>query len=91
MKKILLLCLVLLCLSGCADKVSFEITQDTTEVGFFHGFWHGMIMPIAWFVLWFSDDVAIYAIYNNGIWYNLGFILGTGAVCGGGSSATRRR
>jgi len=69
-----------LLLSGCADH--FAVTVAHEPVGFWYGLWHGMILPVAWVVSWFSDDVAIYAVYNNGGWYNFGFVLGTGALGG---------
>ena len=76
----------LMLLSGCADTVSFDQAKDVLPVGFWYGLWHGMILPIAWIVSLFSDSTAIYAIYNNGGWYDFGFILGCGAL---GSSASR--
>jgi len=75
-------------LSGCADTTSFTDAASRQPVGFWYGLWHGMIAPIAWIVSLFSDDVAIYAIYNNGGWYDFGFILGIGAL---GGSASRSR
>jgi hypothetical protein len=44
--------------------------------GFFPGLWHGFIFPLAWIVSLFSDKVAIYAVPNNGGWYDFGFFLG---------------
>ena len=86
MKKVILCCLILLCLSGCADNVNYEIPGDTRDVGFWYGLWHGSIAPIAWLCSLFSHDIAIYAVYNNGGWYDFGFMLGIGALCGGSSS-----
>jgi len=68
--------LSLLLFTGCADSIDFEAAKTATKVGFMHGFWHGMILPFAWFVSLFDADVAIYAIYNNGGWYDFGFYLG---------------
>ena len=91
MNKVLWLVLGLLLLSGCADSVSFEQATETTPVGFWYGLWHGMILPISWFVSLFSDSTAIYAIYNNGGWYNFGFIIGISIFYGGSSKGTGRR
>lgn len=77
--KVLLTVLAILALSGCADTVAFEQAGSMTEVGFWHGLWHGLILPFAWFFSLFNSDIAIYAIYNNGGWYDFGFFLG---VCG---------
>ena len=69
---------VCLCLSGCADSVN--INTGMFEVGFWYGLWHGMIVPFAWFISLFTDSVAIYAVYNNGGWYDFGFVLGIGTL-----------
>ena len=66
MNKLIVLIFPLLILSGCADSVSFSDAESISEVGFWHGLWHGMIAPIAWILSLFMDEVSIYAIYNNG-------------------------
>jgi len=68
----------LLALSGCADSVSLDQAAGMTKVGFWYGLWHGIIFPFAWIVSLFSKSTAIYAIYNNGGWYDFGFFLGVG-------------
>lgn len=80
--------IALICLlSGCADTVTFAEASDIEPVGFWHGLWHGMIAPISWIVSLFDSSTAIYAIYNNGGWYDFGFILGIGALTGGASKS----
>jgi hypothetical protein len=64
-----------LALSACAA------TQDSAAVapsapGFLLGVWHGFIFPVAWLVSLFTDKVAIYAVPNNGGWYDFGYFLG---------------
>lgn len=68
----------LLFVTGCADTVSFSQAMQIQPVGFWYGLWHGIIFPFAWIVSLFSDSTAIYAIYNNGGWYDFGFFLGVG-------------
>ena len=80
MNKLIVLIFPLLILSGCADSVSFSDAESISEVGFWHGLWHGMIAPIAWILSLFMDEVSIYAIYNNGGWYDFGFMLGIGGL-----------
>ena len=84
MKKITLLHItllsVILLLSGCADTVTFAEASTIAPVGFWHGLWHGFIAPIAWVISLFDSDVAIYAIYNNGGWYDFGYVLGIGGL-----------
>lgn len=81
--------IALLALSGCADTASFTTAATMKPVGFWYGLWHGMILPFAWLVSLFDSDVAIYAIYNNGGWYNFGFVVGVGALGGGSRSASK--
>lgn len=82
MKRIYLIVGLLLLLSGCADVVTFEEAARLEPVGFWHGFWHGITVGFAFIGSWFSDDIAIYAIYNNGGWYDFGYVLGIGALIG---------
>lgn len=77
--------LLLVLLNGCADFVSFEQAQEIAKVGFWHGLWHGFIAPISWIISLFDSNTAIYAIYNNGGWYDFGFVLGAGILFGGTS------
>jgi len=56
-------------------------TQDPAAVapqapGFLLGLWHGFIFPVAWIVSLFTDKVAVYAVPNNGGWYDFGYFLG---------------
>jgi hypothetical protein len=36
-----------------------------------------------------SSSIAMYAVNNNGGWYDFGFVLGAGILFGGGSRASR--
>ncbi len=76
--KYLISLLLLFILCGCADYVSLEQAVSYPKVGFWYGFWHGVIFPVAWVVSLFDESTAIYAIYNNGGWYDFGFFLGVG-------------
>jgi hypothetical protein len=65
----------MLSLAACAA------TEAPTAVaphapGFLLGLWHGFIFPIAWVISLFTDTVAIYAVPNNGGWYDFGYFLG---------------
>ena len=56
-------------------------TEASTAVaagapGFWLGLWHGFIFPVAWVVSLFTDQVAVYAVPNNGAWYDFGYFLG---------------
>jgi hypothetical protein len=54
--------------------------------GFFAGLWHGLIFPLAFLVSLFAPNIAIYAVPNNGGWYDFGFFLG---ICVFGVGARR--
>lgn len=90
-KSIVAVCTMCAVLSGCADHVSFQEASQTVQVGFWHGLWHGMMLPISWIISLFSSDTAIYAIYNNGGWYDFGYFLGIGGLSGGASSRARKK
>jgi hypothetical protein len=75
--------LAALALGACAA------TQDAAAVapgapGFWLGLWHGFIFPVAWIVSLFTDSIAVYAVPNNGGWYDFGYFLGV-AVFGVGA------
>ena len=62
-------------LSACAATQSPTMVAATAP-GFWLGLWHGFIFPVAWIVSLFTDSVAIYAVPNNGGWYDFGYFLG---------------
>lgn len=78
-------------LSGCADSVQYELTQNTEMLGFWYGLLHGIILPFSWIVSLFKSDVAVYAINNNGGWYDSGFVIGILMFWGSSSKASRRK
>lgn len=70
-----------LLVAGCADASAYTLTSDTsTPYGFWGGVWHGMIMfpDFIGSLIW--DDVAVYAVNNNGGWYDFGFVGGLGIM-----------
>lgn len=73
--------------TGCADVTPVQDCLPDDPYGFWGGLWHGTIAPLSWLGSLFSDDIAIYAVNNNGGWYDFGFILGIGALGGGSSKA----
>ena len=84
MKKIFVV-FILFMMTGCADTVTLNTGID--PVGFWYGFWHGAIVFFSWIGSLFCDDIAIYAVYNNGGWYDFGFALGVGALTGSAKSS----
>ncbi len=86
----LLLCSMLF-LAACAHVVDVDPCREGPTYGLLGGLWHGFICPASFFISLILDDVSIYAVNNNGGWYDFGFVLGSGILFGGGSRAARRR
>jgi hypothetical protein len=81
--KILLLVALVVLVSGCAHVVPIQECVEGTKVyGFWNGLWHGMISGLTFIGSLFNHDIVVYAVNNNGAWYNLGFLMGAGASLG---------
>ena len=64
-------------LAACAATQAPDAVAHTAGTpGFLLGLWHGFIFPVAWIVSLFVDSVAVYAVPNNGGWYDFGYFLG---------------
>ena len=74
--KILISLLLVLLVSGCADSLTLQQAIAVESVGFWYGWWHGFTLPFSFIGQLIWDDISIYAIYNNGGWYDFGFWLG---------------
>lgn len=75
-----------LLLSACATQTAATVAPAAP--GFLYGLWHGFIFPAAWVISLVMPDVAIYAVPNNGGWYDFGYFLGI-VVFGVGARRTR--
>ncbi len=73
-----------LLLSACANQIDAGVAHGADVPGFWWGLWHGFIFPWAWIGSLFDSDIAVYAVPNEGGWYDFGFFLGV-TVLGGGS------
>ena len=73
-------------LAACATQD--EAAVAATAPGFLLGLWHGFIFPVAWVVSLFDPRAAIYAVPNNGGWYDFGYFLGI-VVFGVGARKSR--
>lgn len=89
----IILAVVTLAVTGCADVSQVNECLPAVEhtYGFWGGLWHGMIAPFSFIGSLIWEDVAVYAVNNNGGWYDFGFVLGIGALSGGAGSQSNRR
>ncbi|WP_404371701.1 hypothetical protein AB5I39_04490 [Sphingomonas sp. MMS24-J45] len=63
-------------LAACAHQVPSAVQHTPDTPGFLLGLWHGFIFPVAWVLSLFVPDIAVYAVPNNGGWYDFGFFIG---------------
>jgi hypothetical protein len=68
-----------------------ECVEGTKVYGFWNGLWHGIIAGFSFIGSLFNHDIAVYAVNNNGGWYNFGFLLGVGCWCGGGTRTVYKK
>lgn len=66
---------IILALAACAATQQSDAVAPGSP-GFLLGLWHGFIFPVAWVISLFTHKVAIYAVPNNGGWYDFGYFLG---------------
>jgi hypothetical protein len=72
--------LLVVIFTGCADVTPIQECVVDAPYGFWGGLWHGTISPLSFFGSLFSDNIAVYAVNNNGNWYDFGFVLGAGIL-----------
>jgi len=88
-----ILLVVLVMLAACAPGPNAMVDtpdEDGKIAGFWQGLWQGFISPITFVISLFVRSVHFYEVHNNGVWYNLGFVLGAGILTGGGFLGSRR-
>ncbi len=94
-KKLLLFILITaaIVLIGCAagPNVLEQSVKEDKPAGFLLGLWHGLISLFTFIISIFSDKVNVYEVYNNGGWYNFGFIIGISIFYGGGSKGASHK
>lgn len=79
---------VTLLLGACAHQVASAVKHSPDTPGFLLGLWHGFIFPVAWVLSLLMPDVAVYAVPNDGGWYDFGFFIGV-VFLGVGSHRTK--
>jgi hypothetical protein len=66
----------LLLLAGCARQAASGVSHAADAPGLLLGIWHGFIFPVAWVLSLVMPEVAVYAVPNDGGWYDFGYFLG---------------
>jgi len=88
-----MLLIVALALSACAAGPNEMVNSENSEgeiAGFWQGLWHGFILPFTFIVSLFNENVGLYEVFNNGGWYNFGFVFGATIIFGGGGGGSSR-
>ena len=82
---------ILFLVFACADTAMIDpcLADEAYTAGFWSGLWHGIVTPVSFFGSLLDSDIAVYAVDNNGGWYDFGFVIGIGAFFGGGASSKR--
>jgi hypothetical protein len=91
---VFIIILAIFLLVGCAagTNPTLDIPNIQGKIaGFWLGLWHGVISPVTFIISLFSDNVNVYEVYNNGNWYDFGFMLGVAIIFGGGGTGAARR
>jgi hypothetical protein len=87
-KRLLPILTLALPLAACAHHAVSVVRHTPDTPGFLLGLWHGFIFPVAWVLSLFVQGVAVYAVPNQGGWYDFGYFIGI-VFLGVGSHRTR--
>ncbi|NVO20371.1 MAG: hypothetical protein HXX13_11760 [Bacteroidetes bacterium] len=82
-----------LALNSCANKEIVTACLHGHVYGFWGGLLHGFIAPVDLILMFFRDDITVFAQNNNGAWYAFGFLIGSGGwgFLGGKGSSRKRK
>jgi hypothetical protein len=76
-QKLSLILILIVLLTSCVNVVNIKECLPMEEPsGFWSGTLDGMIMGPSFICSIIWDDIAIYDVNNNGVWYNFGFVGG---------------
>jgi hypothetical protein len=88
-RRLLCLTATTLLLGACAATQGSAVVEAAAP-GFWLGLWHGFIFPVAFIVSLFTDHISVYAVPNNGGWYNFGYFVGI-VFLGVGARSSKRK
>ena len=89
---VLIITAILLASCVAGPNILEQSVKEDKPAGFLLGIWHGFIALFTFIISLFTDKVNLYEVYNNGGWYNFGFIIGASIFFGGGTKgATHKR
>jgi hypothetical protein len=54
--------------------------EDGQVAGLISGLWHGLIAPVMLIGSFFNPAMQMYEVHNNGIEYNVGYLIGVAFV-----------
>jgi hypothetical protein len=87
---IILSLLALTVVTGCARNEVIDQCLTGHTYGFLGGLWHGFIAPFDFIGMLFNKEIIMFAPNNNGGFYALGFLLGSGGWGFFGSKGVHR-
>ena len=87
--RLLAITAALLALAACTAVQAGPVVQAGAP-SFLDGVWHGFIFPVAFIISLFNPEVAIYAVPNNGTWYDFGYFVGI-VIIGVGARGSKGR
>jgi hypothetical protein len=88
-RRLLCLTATTLLLGACAATQGSAVVEAAAP-GFWLGLWHGFIFPVAFIASLFTDQISVYAVPNNGGWYNFGYFVGI-VFLGVGARSSKRK
>lgn len=89
MKRLAVILVAALALAACVATEAPSAVSPAAP-GFLLGVWHGFAFPVTFILSLFVDNIAIYAVPNNGHWYDFGYFVGI-VFLGVGARSSRRR
>jgi hypothetical protein len=89
MKRLAVILIAALALAACVATETPNAVNPAAP-GFLLGVWHGFAFPVTFILSLFVDDISIYAVPNNGHFYDFGYFVGI-VFLGVGARSSRRR